>query len=78
MAWNRATLSFRASPGNYADTGRHSAEETRIVLAMTRQDIADYLGLTIETVSRPLSQLEREGIIVMKSGRHIDSATWMH
>jgi len=32
-------------------------------LAMSRQDIADYLGLTIETVSRTLSQMERDGTI---------------
>lgn len=32
-------------------------------LAMTRQEIADYLGLTIETVSRAFSALRREGII---------------
>jgi CRP/FNR family transcriptional regulator len=30
---------------------------------MTRQEIADYLGLTIETVSRAFSALRREGII---------------
>ncbi len=32
-------------------------------LLMTRMDIADYLGLTIETVSRSLSQLKRDGLI---------------
>ena len=32
-------------------------------LAMSRQDIADYLGLTIETVSRMLSQLQSGGIV---------------
>jgi CRP-like cAMP-binding protein len=30
---------------------------------MTRTDIADYLGLTIETVSRTLSQFKRERVI---------------
>jgi CRP/FNR family nitrogen fixation transcriptional regulator len=42
-----------------------------IDLAMTRQDIADYLGLTIETVSRTLSQLERDGVISLPSARRV-------
>lgn len=32
-------------------------------LPMTRQDMADYLGLTIETVSRMLSQLQASGVV---------------
>jgi CRP/FNR family transcriptional regulator len=32
-------------------------------LAMTRGDIADYLGLTIETVSRTFTRLRKEGVI---------------
>jgi CRP/FNR family transcriptional regulator len=35
----------------------------RFTLAMTRSDIADYLGLTIETVSRTLTKLRAEGLI---------------
>ncbi len=42
-----------------------------VTLAMTRQDIADYLGLTIETVSRTLSQLERDHVIELPSARQI-------
>jgi CRP/FNR family nitrogen fixation transcriptional regulator len=38
---------------------------------MTRQDIADFLGLTIETVSRSLSQFERDGIIALPSSREV-------
>src|SRR6185436_18957951 len=34
-----------------------------IELPMTRQDIADYLGLTVETVARTLTQLERASVI---------------
>jgi CRP/FNR family transcriptional regulator, nitrogen fixation regulation protein len=34
-----------------------------ITLPMTRRDIADYLGLTLETVSRALARLKRKGAI---------------
>ena len=40
-----------------------------LVLPMTRSDIADYLGLTIETVCRELSALKRYGIIASTSLR---------
>ncbi|KAA2235703.1 Crp/Fnr family transcriptional regulator [Salinarimonas soli] len=38
-------------------------DRARVGLAMTRQEIADYLGLTIETVSRAFSALRRDGTI---------------
>jgi CRP-like cAMP-binding protein len=40
-----------------------------IELSMSRQDIADYLGLTIETVSRTLSGLENAATIALPSSR---------
>jgi CRP/FNR family nitrogen fixation transcriptional regulator len=40
-------------------------------LPMSRQDIADYLGLTIETVSRTLTQLENSAAIAVPSSRRI-------
>jgi CRP-like cAMP-binding protein len=39
------------------------SSDARIELPMTRTDIGDYLGLTMETVSRTISQLRNEGII---------------
>jgi CRP/FNR family nitrogen fixation transcriptional regulator len=49
-----------------------STQGTLITLEMTRQDIADYLGLTVETVSRCLAQLKREGLIMFRSSRQLD------
>ena len=34
-----------------------------LALPMTRRDIADYLGLSVETVSRELSRLRARGIL---------------
>jgi len=52
-------MSARAPTGNEVD------------LPMSRQDIADYLGLTIETVSRTLTQLENAAAIAVPSSRRI-------
>ena len=35
-------------------------------LPLTREEMADYLGLTLETVSRQISALKRDGVIEMK------------
>jgi CRP/FNR family nitrogen fixation transcriptional regulator len=42
-----------------------------IFLPMPRHDIADYLGLTTETVSRMLTQLDREKVISLGTARHV-------
>jgi len=57
--------------GFLLDWAQRSTDHRQISLAMTRQDIADYLGLTIETVSRTLSQLERDHVIALPSARQI-------
>ena len=44
---------------------------TMFELPMSRQDIADYLGLTIETVSRTLTQLENAATIALPSSRQV-------
>ena len=42
-----------------------------IELPMCRQDIADYLGLTIETVSRTFTQLAQSGTIALETSRRV-------
>jgi len=51
------------------DMAERTGDEEPIELPMCRADIADYLGLTIETVSRSLTQLERKSIISVPKGR---------
>jgi CRP/FNR family transcriptional regulator, nitrogen fixation regulation protein len=50
-----------------ARTPNHEVVE----LPMSRQDIADYLGLTIETVSRTLTHLEAKAAIALPTSRRI-------
>lgn len=40
-------------------------------LPLSRADIADFLGLTIETVSRQMTKLRKDGIIVIENNRHV-------
>lgn len=40
-------------------------------LPLTREAMADYLGLTLETVSRQISALRRDGVIELASTRHV-------
>jgi CRP-like cAMP-binding protein len=47
------------------------AKDNAIDLPMSRQDIADYLGLTIETVSRTLTQFQEEATIALPSLRRV-------
>jgi CRP/FNR family nitrogen fixation transcriptional regulator len=50
---------------------RNRTGSAEIELPMSRQDIADYLGLTIETVSRTMTQLAGAGLIDLVSCRRI-------
>ncbi|PWE32271.1 transcriptional regulator [Maritimibacter sp. 55A14] len=40
-------------------------------LPLTREAMADYLGLTLETVSRQISALKRDGVIQIEGNRHV-------
>ena len=51
---------YGCCPGPHAD-----GNSINVRIGMTRQEIADYLGLTIETVSRAFSELRRRGLVTI-------------
>jgi len=53
------------------EMAERAAAGNAIDLPMSRQDIADYLGLTIETVSRTLTSLETAATIDVPTSRRI-------
>ncbi|MEQ1955045.1 helix-turn-helix domain-containing protein [Mesorhizobium yinganensis] len=48
----------------------------QVELPMSRTDIADYLGLTIETVSRVFSKLKQKGVIKLPGLRSVEIVKW--
>lgn len=54
------------------DLAKRQGDSDRIDIPMTRTDIGDYLGMTIETVSRNLSKLKAEGVVRLNSSRSIE------
>jgi CRP/FNR family nitrogen fixation transcriptional regulator len=53
------------------DMDRRLAVAGVLALPMCRRDIGDYLGLTLETVSRSLSALADKGALSFSDSRHI-------
>lgn len=61
-----ATFLIRLIPGRGGSgcQGPSGPQDRRsVTVSLTRQEIADYLGVTLETVSRAFSQLKREGVL---------------
>jgi CRP/FNR family nitrogen fixation transcriptional regulator len=85
--WARTAEKLQQAEGHMLLLGRKTAEErvasfllemsdrvhdtAMVELPMSRQDIADYLGLTIETVSRTFTQLENKAAIDLPSSRRV-------
>jgi len=47
-----------------------------VEMPMGRQDMADYLGLTIETVSRMLTQLQQDAVVEFPTFRRFRITSW--
>lgn len=56
------------------DMAERQGNSDHVDLPMQRGDIGDYLGLTLETVSRIISRLKDAGVIRMRSARSIEIA----
>jgi CRP/FNR family nitrogen fixation transcriptional regulator len=52
-------------------SNRLSPRSKECVLPMSRYDIADYLGLSVETVSRSLTHLKERGLIQLSGPRSV-------
>jgi len=50
---------------------RRGHKENPVYVPMSRADIADYLGLTTETVSRTFTQLKTAGTISLQEGNKV-------
>ncbi len=74
----RKTASEKVASFLYLISRHHDPEQSRagvastqFTLPLTRSDIADFLGLTLETVSRQISKLRLDGVIELASSRDV-------
>ncbi|WP_417318476.1 Crp/Fnr family transcriptional regulator [Erythrobacter aureus] len=71
MNAEQKVASFLLEMAERLGTNQASGPETTVSLPLSRQQIADVLGLTIETVSRQLTRLRGAGAIDLPSRREI-------
>jgi CRP/FNR family transcriptional regulator, nitrogen fixation regulation protein len=57
--------------GFLLEMAARSPGRDEVDLPMTRQDIGEYLGLTIETVSRTLTRMQEAALIELAASRHV-------
>jgi len=53
------------------DMAKRTKTGSVVELAMPRHDIADYLGLTLETISRMFAELKERGVIKLEGARRV-------
>lgn len=86
--WTAAAENLRCAESRMLLLGRKTAQERvasflvemddrcggtgMIDLPMSRRDVADYLGLTLETVSRAISQMRSHGLLRLSNARHVE------
>jgi len=51
-------------------------DATEVRLPMDRHDIADYVGLTVETVSRTFTKLKRSRVIALRTANCVEICDW--
>jgi CRP/FNR family nitrogen fixation transcriptional regulator len=67
----RVAAHTEANPAAHQNAQKPAARSNTVKLPVSRLDIADYLGLTIETVSRTLTFLEFAAAIEVPTLRRI-------
>lgn len=65
-------IATHIDPAAEARRARGERSDAKFDLPLSRTDIADFLGLTIETVSRQLTKLRKEGVIEIVNNRHVE------
>lgn len=64
--------SFLYLIATHLDPDAENMRSAQFDLPLTRIDIADFLGLTVETVSRQMTKLRQLGVISVTNNRHIE------